>query len=146
MRLESSPPAPTPTLTSAQDGPPQVSQMGLAARGRAQKDEVVFGAQDVELAQVQDERLLQRALEAEVELRQCSAGGEARLLEPRLAALGVSRCDFGCEQRLGAALRAPLLGAGALGQLRQGVRGGRLQCPEELGELGLCAQAGISAS
>jgi hypothetical protein len=53
---------------------------------------------------VQHERLLDGALEAEVELLQRLAGGEAGLLDPGLAAVGVAGGDLGLEQRLGEAL------------------------------------------
>jgi hypothetical protein len=86
-------------------------------------------------------------LEAEVELLERFAGGEAGLFDPALAAVGVAGGDLGGEQRFGEALVAPLLLPGALGQLRQRPRRGRrLQRAEEEGELGLRAHAGISAS
>jgi len=56
------------------------------------------------LAEVEHERLLHGALEAEVELLERLAGGEAGLLDPRLAAVRVPRGDLGLEQRLGEAL------------------------------------------
>src|SRR2546430_2770341 len=75
-------------------------------------------------------------LEAEVELLECFAGGKARLLDPALAAVRVSRCDLGCKQRLGEALVAPLFVPGALGQLGQRSGGGRrFQRPEQVAEL-----------
>src|SRR5439155_6156644 len=92
-------------------------QMGLAGAGRTEEDDVVFGGEEVELAEVQDERLLHRALEAEVELLQRLAGGEARLLDPALATVRVPGGDLGREQRLGEALVAPLLGPSPLRQL-----------------------------
>jgi hypothetical protein len=96
---------------------------------------------------VEDERLLHRALEAEVELLQRLSGGEARLLDPALAAVRVPGGDLGLKQGLGEALIRPLLLAGALGQLRQRPgRGWRLQRAAEVGELGLLAHAGISES
>src|SRR6266700_1183066 len=112
----SSPPLPTPSLSTAQDGPAGSLTVRLAGAG---------------LAEVEHERLLDGALEAEVELLQGLAGGEAGLLDPRLTAVSVSRCDLGGKERLGEALVAPLLGAGALGQLRQRPRRRRrLQRPE----------------
>ncbi len=113
-----------------------------------------FRGQEVELAEVEDERLLHRALEAEVELLERLAGGEAGLLDPRLAAVRIPRCDLGLKQRLAEALVRPLLGAGPLvlgpGPLSQlGQRPccrRRLQRAVEEGELGACAHAGISAS
>jgi hypothetical protein len=44
----------------------------------------------VELAEVQHQRLLHRALKAEVELLEGLAGREARLLDPGLAAVCVA--------------------------------------------------------
>jgi hypothetical protein len=99
------------------------------------------------LAEVEDERLLDRALEAEVEFLERLAGGEASLLDPALAAVRVPRGDLGLEQRFGEALVTPLLGARPLGQLRQRPgRGRRLQRPTEEAELGRFRHAGISAS
>jgi len=96
---------------------------------------------------VEHERLLHRALEAEVELLQGFAGGETRLLDPRLAAVRVARSDLGLQQRFREALVAPLLLPRALGQLRQRPgRGRRFQRPEQVRELGLRGHAGISAS
>ena len=81
--------------------------------------------------------LLDRALEGEVELLQGLAGREAGGLDPALAAVAVARGDLGGEQRLGEALVAPLLLAGALGELRQRPGGGRrLQRAEQVRELG----------
>jgi hypothetical protein len=81
--------------------------------------------QEVELAEVLDHGLLDRALEAEVELLERLAGREAGRLDPRLAAVRLARGDVGGEQRLAEALVAPALLAGSLGQLGQGARGGR---------------------
>jgi hypothetical protein len=72
--------------------------MRLAAcgsKGRAEQHDVVFGGEEVELAEVEDERLLHGALEAEVELLQRGAGGEAGLLDPRFAAVRVARGHLG---------------------------------------------------
>ena len=96
---------------------------------------------------MEDERLLHGALKAEVELLERLSGGEAGLLDAALAAVRVSRGDLGLEQRLGEALVTPLLLAGALSELGQRACGGRrLQSAEEMRELGLRGQAGISAS
>jgi hypothetical protein len=43
-------------------------EVALAGAGRAEEDHVLAGVQEVELAEVLDDRLLDRALEAEVEL------------------------------------------------------------------------------
>jgi hypothetical protein len=54
--------------------------MRLPRPWRAEQDDVVFGGEEVELAEVEDERLLHRALEAEVELLQRLAGGKRACL------------------------------------------------------------------
>ncbi len=92
--------------------------MRLARTGRAQEDDVVFGGQEVELAEMEDERLLHRALEAEVELLERLSGREAGLLDPRLAPVGVAGGDLGGKERLAEALVRPLLLPRPLGQLR----------------------------
>src|SRR5262249_15168341 len=136
-----------PLAGEAGADPERDRQMRLAGPRRAQEDDVVLRGEEIELAQVQDERLLDRALEAEVELLGRLAGGEAGLLDSALAAVRVSRCDLGRKKGLGEALVAPLLGAGALGRLGQrACRGRRFQRTEEVGELGLLRHAGISWS
>jgi len=74
--------------------------------------------EEVELAEVLDDLPLERALEAEVELFERLAGGEARRLDPRLAAMALARGDLGCEQRLSEALVAPVFLAGPIRELR----------------------------
>jgi hypothetical protein len=96
---------------------------------------------------VEEERLLDGALEAEVELLERLAGGEAGLLDPALAAVRLTGGDLGREQCFGEPLVAPLLLPRSLGQLRQRPRRcRRFQGAEQVGELGLLAHAGISAS
>jgi len=51
--------------------------------------------QEVELAEVLDDLLLNRALEGEVELLERLACREARRLDACLAAVGVARGDLG---------------------------------------------------
>ena len=112
-------------------------EVGLAGAGRAEQDDVLAGVQEVELAEVLDDLALDRALEGEVELLERLAGGEARGLDAALAAVALARGDLGREQDLGEALIAPLLLARTLGELGQRARGGRrLQCPEQVRELG----------
>ena len=121
--------------------------MRLAGAGWAQEDDVFLGREEVELPQVEHERLLRRALEGEVELLERLALREASRLAPRLATVRVSGCLLGLKQRLGEALVAPLLLPRPLGELRQGP--GRRRClhgPEEVGELGLLRHAGIKVS
>ena len=122
-------------------------QVGLAGAGRAEQHHVLAGVEEVELAQVLDDLLLDRALEGEVELLQGLSGREAGGLDPRLAAVGLARGDLGGEHRLEELLVRPLLFAGPLGELgRRSGRGRRLERAEEVGELGGLAHAGISAS
>jgi hypothetical protein len=73
--------------------------------------------QEVQLSEVLDHCLLDRPLEGEVELLQRLACGEARGLDPALAAVALAGGDLGGQQRLGEALVAPLLFAGAVGEL-----------------------------
>ncbi len=115
--------------------------------GRPEQDDVVFGGEEVELAEVEDERLLHRALEAEVELLERLSGGEARLLDPRFATVGVAGGDLRLQQQLREALVRPLLLACPLGQLRQRpCRSRRLQSTKQVVELGRLRHAGIRAS
>jgi hypothetical protein len=111
-------------------------QMGLAGAGRSEQDDVLPCVEEVELAEVLDHLLFDRALEGEVELLERLAGGEPRSADAALAAVRVPSGGLGCEQRLREALIAPLLAAGALGELSQRLRGcGRLHRPEEVLEL-----------
>jgi tRNA G37 N-methylase TrmD len=59
--------------------------------------------QEVELAEVLDQRVLDRALEREVELLECLAGGESGGLDAALAAVRLARGVLGRQQRLGEA-------------------------------------------
>ena len=88
----------------------------LAGAGRAEQDHVLFGVQEVELAEVLDHLLLHRALEGEVELLQRLVRREPGGADPQPAAGGLARGHLGREQRLGEPLIAPLLLAGALGE------------------------------
>src|SRR4051794_39205056 len=62
---------------------------------------ITAGVQEVELAEVLDDRLLHRALEGEVDLLQRLAGRESGGLDAAFAAVAVARRHLGCEQRLG---------------------------------------------
>jgi hypothetical protein len=84
-------------------------EVGLAGAGWAKQDHVLAGVQEVELAEVLDHLLLDRALEGEVELLERLAGGEPCGFDPKLSAGGVTRGDLGGQQRFGEALIAPLL-------------------------------------
>ena len=121
--------------------------MGLAGAGRAEQHDIVLGVEEVELGEVLDDLALDGALEGEVELLERLARGQARGLDAALAAVALPGGDLGREQDLGEALIAPLLFAGAVGELRQGAGGGRrLQRAEQVRELGGLGHAGISAS
>src|SRR3954454_3991018 len=122
-------------------------EMALAGAGRAQEDDVLLGVQEVELAEVLDDLAADRALEGEVELLERLAGGEARGLDPALAAVALARGDLGGEQGFGEALVAPALFARPLGEPGQRAGGGRgLERPAQVGELGGLGHAGIRAS
>jgi hypothetical protein len=85
---------------------------------------------------VQDQRLLDRALEAEVELLERLAGGEACGPDAALAAVGLSGRVLGFQQRVGELLIAPFLLAGPVGELGQRAgRGRRLERAEQMREL-----------
>ena len=59
------------------------------------------------------------AWKREVELLERLAGGEAGGLDAGLAAVAVAAVDLGLQQGGGELLIAPLLGAGAVGELGQ---------------------------
>jgi len=81
--------------------------------------------QEVQLAQVLDDLLLDRALEGEVELLERLARPEASGLDARLAAVALASADLGREHRLEEALMRPGLLAGALGEPRHSSAGCR---------------------
>jgi len=92
--------------------------------------------QEVQLTEVLDHLLLDRALEGEVELLEGLAQGKAGGLDARLAAVGLARGDLGGEHRFEEALVRPGLLAGALSELRHGSScGRRLHRPEDVAEL-----------
>jgi hypothetical protein len=68
---------------------------------------------------VQHRLAADRGLEGEVEVLQRLAGGEPGGLDPGLAAVAVAAVDLGLQQRGGELLIAPVLGAGAVGELGQ---------------------------
>src|SRR5512144_802547 len=94
-------------------------QVRLAGARRAQRDDALLGVQEVELPEVLDHLLAHGALEAEVELLQGLARREARLADACRAAVAVARRYLGFQQCLHEPLIAPLLLAGAVGELRQ---------------------------
>ena len=87
--------------------------------GRAEQDHVLAGVQEVELPEVLDHRLLDGALEGEVELLQRLSGGEpGALIRPSPPWL--SRAETSVASRaLGEALIAPGLLPGPVGQAGQ---------------------------
>ena len=110
--------------------------MRLARARRAEQDHVLLGVQEVQLAEVLDHLLFDRALEGEVELLERLARWEASGFDARLAAVGIAGLSLGGEQGLGEALIAPLLGPRALGELGHGPRcRRRLHRPEQVRKL-----------
>jgi hypothetical protein len=91
--------------------------MRFAGAGRAEQHDVLLAGEEVELAEVQDVGLLDRALEGEVELLQRLARREAGGLDAGLAAVAVAAVDLGLQNGGDELLIAPLLAAGALGEL-----------------------------
>ena len=128
--------------------PERDRQVRFAGAGRSEQDDVLAAGEEVELAEVFDDGLLDRALEGEVELLERFVGREPRGADPDAPAGGFARGDLGGEQRLGEALIAPFVGAGPLGELGQRPgRSWRLECAEEVRELGVgLGHAGISRS
>jgi hypothetical protein len=121
-------------------------EVGLAGPWGPEQDDVLFAGEEVELAEVLDQRLLDRALEGEVELLERLAGGEPRGLDAALAAVRFARAVLGRQQRFSEAFIAPVLGAGALGEFGQRPCGGRrFERPEQMCELAAGVHA-ISAS
>jgi hypothetical protein len=92
--------------------------MCLAGARRAQEDDVLLAGEEVELSEVQDRGLLDRALKAEVELLQRLARREARGFDAALPAVAVAAVGLGLQQRRGELLIAPFLAASAVGELR----------------------------
>jgi hypothetical protein len=85
---------------------------------------------------VLDDGLLHAALEGEVKLLQRLARREPRGLDPAVAAVGLTRGDFGREDRSGELLIALLLRPGALGELRQRPRSrGGFELAEQVSQL-----------
>ena len=127
--------------------PERDREVRLAGAGRAEQDDVLAAGEEVELAEVQHRVAADRGLEGEVELLERLAGGEAGGLDAALAAVAVAAVGLGLQQRGGELLIAPLLGAGAIGELGQRPgRGRRLERAEQVRELGARAAHAISAS
>ena len=129
--------------------PKAIDRCVLPVPGGPKQDDVLFAGEEVELAEVLDDGLLDRALEGEVELLQRLVRGKTRGLDALAPSRGLAGRGLGREQRLGEAFVAPFLAAGAFGELGQRSRGGGcLQRAEQVRELavGLGGHAGISAS
>ena len=111
-------------------------EMGLAGSGWAEEDHVLLAVEEVELPEMLDDLLFDRALEGEVELLERLAGWEPCGFDPQLAAGSVSGGDLGGQQRFGEALIAPFLRARTLAELRHRTGGcWRLHRPEQVREL-----------
>ena len=116
--------------------------------GGSEQDHVLARVEEVELAEVLDHGLLDRALEGEVELLERLARWEPGGLDPALTAMAVAGGDLGAEEDLGEVLVAPGLLAGPVSERGQRPSGGRrLQRAEQVRELGRrLGHAGIRAS
>ena len=127
--------------------PDRDREMTFPGPRRAEQDEILAAGEEVELAQVQHRVAADRALKAEVELLERFSRGEAGGLDPALAAVAVAAVDLGFEQRGGELLKAPVLAAGAVGELGQRPGGRRrLQGAEQVRELRRRAGHAIRAS
>jgi hypothetical protein len=69
--------------------------MCLAGSGRSEEDHVLARVKEVELPEMLDHGLLDRALEGEVELLERFAGREPGCFDPSFAAVAVTSVDFG---------------------------------------------------
>ena len=99
--------------------------MRFAGAGRSEQDHVLFAVQEVELPEMLDHCLFDRALEGEVELLERLAGGEPGGLDPALAAVALAGGDLGAQQDLGEPFIAPGLLPGPVGQRRERAGGRR---------------------
>ena len=70
--------------------PKGCGDVGLAGAGRAEQDHVLASVQEVQLAEVLDHRLLDAALEGEVELLEGLARREAGGLDAVLTAMALA--------------------------------------------------------
>jgi hypothetical protein len=66
----------------------------LAGAGRAEQEHVLLAGQEVELAEVQNDRLLDACGEREVELLERLSGREARGADAALAAMRLTTLCF----------------------------------------------------
>jgi hypothetical protein len=101
---------------------------------RSQEDDVLGFQQEVELGQVEDELLAERALEAEVEVVQGLDRRQPGGLDAQLPAGGLPGQDLFLQHRGQVALVRPAFDAGPLGQ-----RGGRspdARCLQRPGQVG----------
>jgi hypothetical protein len=122
-------------------------QMSFPGAGRAQQHDVLLAGQEVQLGEVQHRVATQAALEGEVELLDRLARREPGGLDPCLAAVAVAAIDLRLQERRRELLIAPLLLAGAVGELGQRPgRRRRLQRPEQMREFGRRAAHAINAS
>ena len=123
-------------------------EVRLAGPGRAEQQHVFAAGEEVELAEVQNDRLLDALREAEVELLECLSGREARSADTTLATVCLAAGGLGGEQCFGEALVAPLLAARPLSEPWQRAcdRWGFQRAAEKHHLGGELAHAGINAS
>ena len=127
--------------------PIAIARWLLPVPGRPEQDEFSRPARKSSWPRCRTRVAADRGLKAEVELLERLARREAGGLDAALAAVAVAAVDLGLEQRGGELLKAPLIAAGAVGELGQRPRGcWRLQGAEQVRELRARAGHAISAS
>jgi hypothetical protein len=111
-------------------------QMRLAGPGRAEEHHVLPRGDEVQGAQVRDDRSSEAAGVVEVELLQRLAGREAGVADAALAAVGLTRGDLALQAGSQELLVGPALSPGPLGQPGHRLaQGRRLERAGQEGEL-----------
>jgi hypothetical protein len=112
-------------------------QVGLAGPGWAQEHHVLSCRDEVQRAQMRDRIPLQAPGMVEVELLKALSGGNPRLPDAALAAVGLTRGDLAWQAGGQELLVRPAFRAGPLSQPRhRGAQRRRLQRPGEERQLG----------
>jgi hypothetical protein len=103
----------------ARADPERDREVGFAGAGQAEQHDVLAAGEEVELAEVQHRLPSEAGLESEVELLQRLARRKPGGLDARLAAVAVAAVGLGLQDRGDELFIGPLLGACAVGELRQ---------------------------